>query len=174
MKYSIYERLIGHVSHNRWSDAHDLFEAIIRQKVSLRLEEEKELLVEPEEDDEKEVKECGPGCTKPMKEAQGDTDGTEDERDKAAQDEKNAEYAKRKKKDPNYIPGRTVYKEAAKPGGPRSNYPGKFKDTSDPFEYECGNCDKKFKSQSMDPTCPGCKKKDYVAPREGPGSYRKY
>lgn len=45
--------------------------------------------------------------------------------------------------------------------------------TSDPFKYECGNCDKKFSSQSMDPKCPECGKKDYVAPREGVGSYRK-
>lgn len=44
---------------------------------------------------------------------------------------------------------------------------------SDPFKYECGNCDKKFKSQSMDPKCPECGKKDYVVPAEGEGSYQK-
>ena len=65
MKYDIYQRLIGHVSRNEWADAKDLFESIIHEKVALRLEEEKQrtisaedkqLLVEPEEDDEKDEK----------------------------------------------------------------------------------------------------------------------
>ena len=115
MRNEIYQRLIEHVARRQWVDANETFRAILEQKVALRIESEKKLLVEPEDDEEepgdKEVKEhCGLPHS-PVKEANGDTDGTEDERDKAAQDEKNAEYAKRKKKDPNYIPGRTVYKD---------------------------------------------------------------
>ena len=54
MRYDIYQRLIGHVSRNEWTDAKDLFESIINQKVASRLEDERELLVEPDAEEPEE------------------------------------------------------------------------------------------------------------------------
>lgn len=51
MRYDIYHKLIGHVSRNEWSDAKELFESIIHEKVALRLEEEKERTISAEEDE---------------------------------------------------------------------------------------------------------------------------
>ena len=68
MRNDIYQKLIGHVAHREWVDANEKFRAILEQKVALKLEAEKKLLVEPEDDEEepgdKEVKECGPACSK--------------------------------------------------------------------------------------------------------------
>ena len=96
MKQTAYHQLIESVRKRDYVNASGLVNDIIEQKVALRLEAEKKLLQEPEEDETKD---------------KSDYEGEFDARDKVNQDEKNAEYARRKKKDPNYIPGRTVYKD---------------------------------------------------------------
>jgi len=52
MRNDIYQKLIEHVSKREWVDANDVFRSILEQKVALRLESEKKLLTEPDEDDD--------------------------------------------------------------------------------------------------------------------------
>jgi hypothetical protein len=97
MKHNIYRKLIEHVSRNEWSDAKDIFDSVIHEKVALRLEAEKrelqdeedavftppkpgkaekKLLVEPEEDDEKDEKDVEECSAAPMKIKEGQKPGT--------------------------------------------------------------------------------------------------
>lgn len=60
MRNDIYQKLISHVTHREWVDANETFKSILEQKVALRLESEKQLLQEPDEEDaEKDVKKEG-------------------------------------------------------------------------------------------------------------------
>ena len=59
MRNNIYQQLIENIAKRNWADAQDLFNAIIEQKVAVKLDEEKQLLQEPDEDEEE----------KPVKEA---------------------------------------------------------------------------------------------------------
>jgi hypothetical protein len=60
MKHDIYKKLIGHIAHREYVDAQAVFSSILEQKVALALEEEKQLLVEPEDDEDETKKEdCG-------------------------------------------------------------------------------------------------------------------
>lgn len=51
MKNDIYKRLVEHVSKRRWVEAQNVVRSVMEQKVALRLEAERKLLQEPDEDE---------------------------------------------------------------------------------------------------------------------------
>lgn len=57
MRNDIYQKLIEHVTKRQWVDATEVFRSVLEQKVALRLESEKQLLQEPDEDEDEPVKE---------------------------------------------------------------------------------------------------------------------
>lgn len=62
MRNNSYQKLISHVTKREWVDATEIFRSIVEQKIALRLEAEKKLLTEPEDEVDED---CGePGCPK--------------------------------------------------------------------------------------------------------------
>jgi hypothetical protein len=62
MRNNSYQKLISHVTKREWVDATEIFRSIVEQKIALRLEDEKKLLTEPEDEVDED---CGePGCPK--------------------------------------------------------------------------------------------------------------